>query len=440
VEGPRDRRAIVGVDAAGEPRRRRRGRGPRRSCPCGRGRTGRPASAPRALLWPNTARPTWTRSSTLLLLSRTMSNIEASPARALRIWSQPPMARRGRAGAAAVDVEHRRGGVEQEHDAGDAGGADGGDDVGLDVDDDGLEGVAEGGRVRGVEGGRGAAGEGEVVGVFFVEGRAEGDDVGGDAQLGEQGGGAGVRVLVGRGEVQVTLRVLPGAVHDEHDDGGALAHVLRVVGSGGGDVVGGEVEGAAGPAADADLVAAGGRVGGGEGGEDGVAVAALEVGLLRDVGVVPGDVELLAVDEAGGVGGDLGAGDLGVGVVAVADEGEDEVFGDVAVVEGDGLGDRGVGGLPAGLVDAVHQLVHRARVVEEKGEERLLESAALLFLAGHRGGVDGGGGAVGEGEGEAGEESELGDVAGPGGERTLHRATVSVAETGAVGYWARRTK
>jgi hypothetical protein len=169
---------------------------------------------------------------------------------------------------------------------------------------------------------------------------------------------------------------------------------------------------------------------------------ALEVGLLRDVGVVPGDVELLAVDEAGGVGGDRGAGDVGVGVVAVADQREDEVFGDVAVVEFDGLGDRVVGGLPAGLVDAVHHLVHRARVVEEEGEERLLEAAALLFLAGHRGGVDGGGGAVGEGEGEAGEESELGDVAGPGGERTrtLHRATVSVAETGAVGYWARRTK
>jgi hypothetical protein len=92
------------------------------------------------------------------------------------------------AGVLVGDVEHRRRGVEEDHDARQAGGADRGDDVLLDVGDDLLEGHDEGGVVDGVDRQVGAAGHRQLVGEGLALRLADGDDVGGDALVGEEVG------------------------------------------------------------------------------------------------------------------------------------------------------------------------------------------------------------------------------------------------------------
>jgi hypothetical protein len=159
-----------------------------------------------------------------------------------------------------------------------------------------------------------------------------------------------------------------------------------VIGLGLGDVGLGEVERTLGPGADADQRAVDGGGQGVESGVDRVAVGTLVVLLVGRGGVVPADVELLAVGDARVVVRDDGAGVVRVRVVAEADQAEDHVRGEVAVVAVDGDLDRLLRAGPAGVrqrvrVVLVEDRVHRSRVVQDDPEQRLLDGAHALELA-----------------------------------------------------------
>jgi hypothetical protein len=120
--------------------------------------------------------------------------------------------------------------------------------------------------------------------------------------------------------------------------------------------------------------------GGREGGDDRVAVGTLVVLLAGSWASYQGTSSFWPSVRPEVSFGDLGAGDVRVRVVAEADQAEDEVLGDVAVVAVDGGADGRDGALPARLVGIEH-LVHRARVVEDDAEQGLLEGAVAFQLA-----------------------------------------------------------
>ncbi|WP_420829422.1 hypothetical protein [Nannocystis pusilla] len=296
-----------------------------------------------------------------------------------------PASRAHRSGlGAAVDVEHRRGGVEQDHRPRHRRAAPRQPHVGREVVDDRPERVPQARRVEAEARGTGAAGDADRVGPGLVGRLAEREHVCPNGHIIKNVGGDEGGVGGGGGQRRGAGRIGPGAVGDEHDRRVAGVEVERVVGGGLLQVGLRPRERAAGPRLDAVQLAAEGRLHGEERVLHRVAVA-LQVGLVGRERIVNAEVEVLAVEEAGGVACDRGAGSARVGVVAEAQHADLQLVREQVLVGLEGVDERVDGGLPAGLV-AAERAVHRGRVVEDEQEERLFHGAGGLVDAGRGGG------------------------------------------------------